>query len=655
MNTLNSSNISHLKYRSDIDGLRAIAILSVIAFHVSGSFSSGFIGVDIFFVISGYLISTILFKSFQKNTFSYKEYYSRRILRIFPALSLVLFVSLAIGYFLLLADEYKQLGKHVFGGSSFMSNLFLWAEAGYFDSAADTKPLLHLWSLGIEAQFYIFWPLLLGLAWKRKFNFIAITIGVAIASLSISVLTVTTDSTAAFYSPLSRSWELMVGSILSYLCLYQPNFLAKGKDWQSVLGVVLIGLAFFVINKDRAFPGFWALLPTMGTFFIISAGPGTWFNYSILSNRILVWIGLISYPLYLWHWPLISLSHIYFTGTPPKQVRVVVILVAFLLSWLTFLLEKAVRRTEKTSIVISLCLFIIVIGLVGGTIFKLNGFPDRFNSKTNFLGSNLIEWHFWKNDYCLNRYSDRKQKGGWGTCIISKNQSPTLLLLGNSFANHLYPGATKNENLKFHSILSIGSCDPSIGLVLPKDNPCYSRQRDEETFLTNLINSNSSLKFALISTNIWPDLDSDEDKTHKYIAALEKRLVQLDDRGIIPIIFLPKPTLGYDIRTCFSRPFKQATQSCIVHRERKENTKIYELKSKHPKLGFFSPYDTFCDELECRFIQNNSPLLRDLAEHLSEYGSEKLMANFVIWSKKNMPEIIDPKFLSGSDTTSYHF
>ncbi|WP_397599612.1 acyltransferase family protein [Silvanigrella sp.] len=164
--------LTHPKYRTDIDGLRGISILTVVAFHASSFwFKGGFIGVDIFFVISGFLISTIIFSSLQQNNFSFIEFYSRRIKRIFPALLLVLIAVYAFGWFALFAHEYKQLGKHIFAGASFVSNFILWNESGYFDDVAWSKPLLHLWSLGIEEQFYIMWPLLVWAAWKKNLIF----------------------------------------------------------------------------------------------------------------------------------------------------------------------------------------------------------------------------------------------------------------------------------------------------------------------------------------------------------------------------------------------------------------------------------------------------------------------------------------------------
>jgi peptidoglycan/LPS O-acetylase OafA/YrhL len=223
---------SHPKYRPDIDGLRAIAVLSVVLFHAFPNWlNGGFIGVDVFFVISGYLISTIIFENLDKGIFSFADFYMRRIKRIFPALLLVLVVSYALGSVVLFNGELKQLAKHISAGASFYSNFILWNEAGYFDVSAETKPLLHLWSLGIEEQFYIVWPILLWMARKQKINLLLVTSIFAIASFFLNVKGVDKDSVATFYSPITRFWELLCGSILGWMHLYVgTNFAtAKGK------------------------------------------------------------------------------------------------------------------------------------------------------------------------------------------------------------------------------------------------------------------------------------------------------------------------------------------------------------------------------------------------------------------------------------------
>ena len=206
------------QYRPDIDGLRAIAVLAVVAYHAFPAvFKGGFIGVDIFFVISGYLISTILFVDFSKGSFSFSNFYSRRIRRIFPVLILVLFSCFIFGWFVLTAEEYRQLGKHIAAGAGFISNITFWNEAGYFDNAADTKPLLHLWSLGIEEQFYIIWPLILWIVWKSRFSLPGLIILVGTTSFFLNMFGVNHDLVSTFYSPQTRFWELLSGSLLAWV------------------------------------------------------------------------------------------------------------------------------------------------------------------------------------------------------------------------------------------------------------------------------------------------------------------------------------------------------------------------------------------------------------------------------------------------------
>jgi len=273
-----NSNTRHTsKYRPDIDGLRAIAVLLVVAFHAFPAWvKGGFIGVDVFFVISGYVISTIIFDGLDKGVFTFSEFYARRIKRIFLALLLVLIASLVFGWFALLDDEYKQLGKHITAGAGFVSNIVCWNEAGYFDNAADTKPLLHLWSLGIEWQFYIFWPLLIWISWKRKFNFLMIIILAGILSFFFNVKGIKEDSIATFYSPQTRFWELLTGSFLSYLVFYKDISSKKFSDFKSnmifVLGFLLIIISIFFLNKDFYFPGWWAIFPALGSSLVIAAG-----------------------------------------------------------------------------------------------------------------------------------------------------------------------------------------------------------------------------------------------------------------------------------------------------------------------------------------------------------------------------------------------
>jgi peptidoglycan/LPS O-acetylase OafA/YrhL len=392
MTSNKASTIIHPKYRFDIDGLRAIAVLSVIGFHAFPEWiHGGFIGVDIFFVISGYLISTIIFENLDRNTFNFFDFYARRIKRIFPALIFVLIICLAFGWLALLADELVQLGKHIAAGAGFISNFVYWDEAGYFDKSAETKPLLHLWSLSIEEQFYVLWPLLLWLSWKFRFNLLIITIFAAIVTFILNVKGIKHDMVATFYSPQSRFWELLSGSVLAWITLYAKDFYSniktKTSTWLSFAvywdkqtikytyvanalsfaGLLLLVFGFCYINKQLSFPGLWALIPVLGAILIIAAGSKTWINQTILSNRVLVWFGLISFPLYLWHWPLLSFLRIIYGEVPSIDLRLIAIALSVALAWLTYsLIEYPIRfgRHGKAKVTI-LCVLVFMVGVFG--------------------------------------------------------------------------------------------------------------------------------------------------------------------------------------------------------------------------------------------------------------------------------------------------
>lgn len=355
-------------YRPDIDGLRALGVLLVVAFHAfPKALPGGYVGVDVFFVVSGYLISSIIFGSLEHGRFSFTEFYARRIRRIFPALALVLLAGWGLGWFLLLVDEQQRLGLHIAGGAGFVSNFVLWSEAGYFDSDAYAKPLLHLWSLGIEEQFYILWPLLLAFLWRRESDFLKITLLIAIASFAANVLIVRADAVAAFYAPWTRFWELMTGGMLAYLNRHRGCQLLRSANLQSALGAVLILTAVALLNKKSAFPGWWALLPTLGTFLIISAGRDAWLNRKFLSARAIVGIGLISYPLYLWHWLLLSFAWIAKGKMPPSSTRGILVVASFVLAYLTYrYVEKPIRTGGRRVALILLAVMstLLILGVL---------------------------------------------------------------------------------------------------------------------------------------------------------------------------------------------------------------------------------------------------------------------------------------------------
>ena len=373
-------------YRPDIDGLRAIAVGSVVLFHAfPWMVPGGFVGVDVFFVISGFLITTNILGGLTNDTFTIRGFYDRRVRRIFPALAVVLASTYALGWVSLFDKEFEQLGKHVAGGAFFVSNLFLWAEAGYFDTASEVKPLVHLWSLGIEEQFYIVWPLLLWGMFRfgRRVgsNVVVSTILLLVASFLLGLLAL--DSVGGYYSPISRFWELLIGALLASVAFrHGPVHLRIGVQRTHAvasLGMILVIVPMFTLDGNSSFPGWNALPPTLGAALLIASGPQSWWGRHLLSRRLMIGIGLISYPLYLWHWPLLVYARIITSDVPSAVVRTGAVVLSVLLAYLTYrLIERPLRfHRRRRTVVAGLVAAVVIIGGVGAFTFQQNGISQR--------------------------------------------------------------------------------------------------------------------------------------------------------------------------------------------------------------------------------------------------------------------------------------
>jgi len=657
--------IIHPKYRTDIDGLRAIAVIAVVAFHAFPSWlKGGFIGVDIFFIISGYLISTIIFESLDKGTFSFSGFYTRRIKRIFPALIVVLIACLVIGWNILLADEYKQLGKHIAAGASFISNLTLWNEAGYFDSAADTKPLLHLWSLGIEEQFYIVWPLLLWLSWKCNFNFLLITILATITSFALNVYGVKNDPVATFYSPQTRFWELLSGSFLAWMTLYkktlffniankinnciaQPihrDILSHGELPASILsfiGLFILAYGFWKIDKNLIFPGEWALVPVIGTVFLLGAGAKGFINRTILSNKLVVWIGLISFPLYLWHWPLLSFARIVEGEEPSIRIRITAVILAFLLASLTYkVVERPIRFGKHGKLKTSLLIILMsLVGFSGYQVFIRNGIENRFQKMSMVdpetalaLASNNCSVLFPK----WAKLTDNP-------CRLQKQFGNTIAIIGDSHAGHLYVGMSESLGDKGGVADFAASCAaPYLDIASGTSEPNTTKMRGNAYRLINsayeYIFNDSTIRTVILAhrplcsygdakdianPSITSANDALEDGMRRTFSALRKSHKNV-------IVLFDNPQLPFEPSACIQRPFRLANQGkkCSFPRSYFDSLEAYgnykslvnKVIKDFPEVHTLDLSETLCDDRNCYLVKNSQPLYLDRG-HLNYNGS----------------------------------
>jgi peptidoglycan/LPS O-acetylase OafA/YrhL len=430
-------------YRADIDGLRAVSILLVVGYHaLPWLVPGGFVGVDIFFVISGFLITRIILTQLKAGTFSSMEFYARRIRRIFPALIVVLAVTYLTGWFVLLPDGFSLLGKSTAAGVAFVSNLFQLTQLGYFAPDATENPLLHLWSLGIEEQFYIFWPPLLWVlsGSKRRWFWIA---AIAAASFGVSLMIFFGYKEWSFYSPISRAWELLAGGMVANRYVDHPEYeqqrFAQRDNLLATIGIVAIGGAAIGLNQSSLFPGIWALLPVLGAVLII-VSPNSSVNRILLSNRPMVLIGLISYPLYLWHWPLLSYLAIARHGVPNFLEIWIAVIAAFVLAGLTFrFVEIPLRRNRNA--VPGLSFGLVTIGVAGMVTAIASGFGFRFPPEIRDIALLPQQNNAGFRDKCFLEAPGAE----FNSSCIDQGEKPLLFLWGDSTAAALYPGLRKAQ------------------------------------------------------------------------------------------------------------------------------------------------------------------------------------------------------------------
>lgn len=657
-------------YRPDIDGLRAIAVSLVVLFHAYPTFlTGGFIGVDVFFVISGYLITKIIANDLQQNRFSFRRFYEKRILRIFPALILVLLACLVLGYYTLLAREYKPLGKHVLGGATYISNFLLMKEAGYFDSSSELKALLHLWSLAIEEQFYLVWPVVLTVAVATRRNLHRVIGVAALLSFGLCIYYSKQYPEAVFFNPVTRCWELFIGAFVSFVP--RPDSSGSGstststtsiprptqQNIFSVLGLLLIAGSGMVFKSTDIFPSWRALLPCVGASLVILAGKDAIINRLLLGARPVVYVGLISYPLYLWHWPALYFARILSNDQLDATVIGSALLLSLAAAAATFhFVENRVRHSPSKYVPMALLAILLLIGMAGGLVYKAKGLPQRFPALET-VAKNVGSFDWYENGYdnnpaCIQLLDNKFPE----YCNLMDLERPaTIALLGDSTANHFFLGFADaiTELSTTENLLQIGKggCPPLLDIDASRDtgmNLCNQTTDDALKYvdaapsihtvllsMTGATYMNETLtavankaEYFRVRSLSNPALDDPEQifaiairKTVKHLLASHKKVVFV--MSIPALDFIPEDCV--DIRPVSIKGTKRA--SCEVDRATVDKfnsgyrNMVFRVLKEFPQVKVWDPYPLVCDDAMCSGVKNELSIYRDKI-HLGYYGSQ---------------------------------
>ena len=627
-------------YRSEIDGLRAIAVISVLFFHTFPEFiPGGFVGVDIFFVISGYLITNIIIQELQTGSFSLWHFYQRRVRRIFPALLLVFLACTILGWIILTPAEYEQYGTHMLAGAGFVPNIIFWREAGYFDKEAITKPLLHLWSLGVEEQFYLVWPLILWAGWKiwkPKLLWLFIFIGILLcASLLWSSYQVLHNPIANFYSPLSRFWELALGGSIAIVGT-RSNFLILKHPLFELLGIALIALALFSLNSNTPFPGIWALLPCLGAALIIrSSGAQASIFGHLLRHRWMVFIGLISYPLYLWHWPLLSFARILEGQGISNSSKVSLLCLSVFLAWLTYsFLEKPIRQSRKTKTVIVLLLCMLLALSFGVVLRKKDGFKHRHAQILSADANTMVLGEF-RNEI-LRPCKLAMPISPELDCFADKRDPIKYALLGDSKAEALYYGLTSvssdqghwllvdgihpssDANQKIQQVFEAVSNTPSIEVVAIANTMSSIFPLDSKT---GLIIPGSAPSVAL---SIWSNQISGLEKAHKKVILIIDNPTFPDPTSCVQGGLTSSPLVNH-IFTRNANPYCSVPYDQFLKGTQAYRDWLSSLQKEHPSLVIFDTSPYLCDVAKnvCSITEGKN-FLYSYSNHISDFAAKKI-------------------------------
>jgi peptidoglycan/LPS O-acetylase OafA/YrhL len=608
-------------YRPDIDGLRAIAVLSVLGYHLRmACCRGGFVGVDVFFVISGYLISAVILKDIHSEKFSLVSFYERRVRRIFPALIAMLICTSLIAYLCFLPSELVSFAKSLVAAVFSASNFYFWNTSGYFSAPVETKPLIHTWSLAVEEQFYVFLPMFLYLAHRffpRKMRLSIILI--ALSSLALSAVGAFRHPTATFYLPHTRAWELLLGVLISLDAFPEisgPVF----RNAAAFGGLALISAAVFVFTTNTPFPGLAALLPCVGAALVIAAGrSGTSVVARMLSLKPVVFLGLISYSLYLWHWPIIvfqGMESFLVTGFSMRVVKLACVAVSFVVATLSWKYVESPFRTGRKclsrptlfKLTSSACALAATIGIV---MITANGFPFRYPRKAIQVAS-YLEYNsaaYFRDGHCFISSGYKFNDFDVSECLGKDLNKKNYLLFGDSHAAQLWYGLSTTLN-GVNVLQATGSgCKPMLEQPLLASDTC---QQLMGYIFKNYLPSHR-VDRVLIAAR-WQEGD---------LAPLAHTLDWMKQRGISVVVF--GPMVQYDTALPRLLAFSIREDDPEIpdeHRldQRSLNDSLRRIADQEA-VDFVSLYESLCGPRSCaEFGANGVPLQFDYG-HLTKEGS----------------------------------
>ena len=624
-----------LTYRPEIDGLRAIAVLPVILFHAGfTTFSGGFVGVDVFFVISGYLITSIIVKDVTAGTFSFWEFYERRARRILPALFLIMLCCIPFAWMWMMPHELEAFSSSVVSVCLFASNFLFWQQSGYFDIAGELKPLLHTWSLAVEEQYYIIFPFALLLLWRLgRRNAIWSLAIIAAVSLALSDYGSRHFPPANFYLLPTRAWELLAGALCSF-CVLRPRMLRD--NLLSFLGISAIVASVFALSAAIPFPSLYALPPVLGTCAVlVFAREGTLLRW-VLSLRPLAGIGLISYSAYLWHQPLFAFARIRSLKEPGWQLMLALAAASLILAYLSWrFVELPARKRGNWPLPTRRAVFAAsgagLAAFIGAGVMAnlAGGFPSRLSPQLLALDERVA----------VNTGLSLDCEGGF---TLSPNcrtsAAPEVLLWGDSYAMHLLDGlVASNPRIQLIQF-TFSVCGPVLGIapIVPENPRSWSAKciafNDQ---VLDYVTRTRSLKYAVLSSPFYRYvskgsrvLTSDgkvvAGATVAY-AAFKRTLDTLVSLGIKPIVVSPPPSPGFDAGKCLvnATKFAEDPTTCdftfkgAAHGQRPVRTFLEKIATDYDVI-WLDP--AICDRDSCAASREGTFIYRD-SGHLSHEGS----------------------------------